>query len=57
MDFPAGHDNPNLTLPIGTEVELVAEESTGWLVYREDALEVPAAPRYAVSSERNGTSA
>jgi muramoyltetrapeptide carboxypeptidase len=57
MDFPAGHDNPNLTLPIGTEVELIAEESTGWLVYREDALEVPAAPRYAVSSERNGTSA
>jgi muramoyltetrapeptide carboxypeptidase len=57
MDFPAGHDNPNLTLPIGTEVELIAEESTGWLVYREDALEVPVAPRYAVSSERNGTSA
>jgi muramoyltetrapeptide carboxypeptidase len=57
MDFPAGHDNPNLTLPIGTEVELVAEESTGWIVYREDALEVPIAPRYAVSAERNGTSA
>jgi muramoyltetrapeptide carboxypeptidase LdcA involved in peptidoglycan recycling len=38
MDFPAGHDNPNLTLPMGTEVELVAEESTGWMVYREDAL-------------------
>jgi muramoyltetrapeptide carboxypeptidase len=38
MDFPAGHDSPNLTLPIGTEVELVAEETTGWLVYREDAL-------------------
>ncbi len=38
MDFPAGHDNPNLTLPLGTEVELVAEETTGWLVYREDAL-------------------
>ncbi|MDQ6634118.1 MAG: LD-carboxypeptidase [Gemmatimonadota bacterium] len=57
MDFPAGHDNPNLTLPIGTEVELVAEESTGWIVYREDALEPPTAPRYAVSSERNGTSA
>jgi muramoyltetrapeptide carboxypeptidase len=44
MDFPAGHDNPNLTLPIGTEVELVAEEKTGWLVYREDALELPASP-------------
>jgi muramoyltetrapeptide carboxypeptidase len=57
MDFPAGHDNPNLTLPIGTEIELIAEESTGWLVYREDALEVPTAPRYADSSERNGTSA
>ena len=41
MDFPAGHDNPNLTLPIGTEVELVAEETTGWLVYREDALAMP----------------
>jgi muramoyltetrapeptide carboxypeptidase len=38
MDFPAGHDNPNLTLPLGTEVELVAEEATGWIVYREDAL-------------------
>jgi len=38
MDFPAGHDSPNLTLPMGTEVELVAEESTGWIVYREDAL-------------------
>jgi muramoyltetrapeptide carboxypeptidase len=42
MDFPAGHENPNLTLPIGTEVELVAEEATGWLVYREDALAPPA---------------
>ena len=38
MDFPAGHDSPNLTLPLGTEVELVVEETTGWLVYREDAL-------------------
>ena len=38
MDFPAGHDSPNLTLPMGTEVELVAEETTGWIVYREDAL-------------------
>ncbi|MEO8335848.1 MAG: LD-carboxypeptidase [bacterium] len=48
MDFPAGHDNPNLTLPLGTEVELVAEEPTGWIVYREDALlqsaSSPAAP-------------
>ena len=38
MDFPAGHDSPNLTLPLGTEVELVVEEATGWVVYREDAL-------------------
>ena len=41
MDFPAGHDSPNLTLPLGTEVELVAEETTGWIVYREDALVPP----------------
>lgn len=41
MDFPAGHDNPNLTLPLGTEVELVAEDTTGWIVYREDALLYP----------------
>lgn len=40
MDFPAGHDVPNLTLPIGTEVELVVEETTGWLQYREDALDL-----------------
>lgn len=38
MDFPAGHEMPNLTLPLGTEVELVVEESAGWLSYREDAL-------------------
>ena len=46
MDFPAGHDSPNLTLPLGSEVELVAEETTGWIVYREDALaaSVPAPP-------------
>jgi muramoyltetrapeptide carboxypeptidase len=44
MDFPAGHDSPNLTLPIGTEVELVAEDATGWLVYREDALATPTPP-------------
>ena len=42
VDFPAGHDNPNLTLPLGTEVELVVEETTGWLQYREDALDAPA---------------
>ncbi|HEX6060335.1 MAG TPA: LD-carboxypeptidase [Gemmatimonadaceae bacterium] len=49
MDFPAGHEIPNLTLPIGTEVELVAEETTGWLVYREDAL-VPVAVEGAASA-------
>src|SRR5205814_1288983 len=38
MDFPAGHEAPNLTLPLGTEVELFADDSTGWLAYREDAL-------------------
>jgi muramoyltetrapeptide carboxypeptidase len=38
MDFPAGHEVPNLTLPLGTEVELVVDETTGWLSYREDAL-------------------
>ena len=38
MDFPAGHEVPNLTLPLGTEVDLVADDSTGWISYREDAL-------------------
>ncbi len=38
MDFPAGHEVPNLTLPFGTEVELVAEGATGWLSYKDDAL-------------------
>jgi muramoyltetrapeptide carboxypeptidase len=41
MDFPSGHEVPNLTLPLGTEVELVADETTGWLCYREDALAFP----------------
>ena len=40
MDFPAGHEAPNLTLPLGTEVELVSNENTGWLAYREDALAI-----------------
>jgi muramoyltetrapeptide carboxypeptidase len=40
MDFPAGHEAPNLTLPLGTEMELVTDESTGWLSYREQALAV-----------------
>jgi muramoyltetrapeptide carboxypeptidase len=38
-DFPAGHEAPNLTLPFGTQVELVADETAGWLSYAEDALE------------------
>jgi muramoyltetrapeptide carboxypeptidase len=38
MDFPAGHDEPNLTLPFGTEIELVVNETTGWISYMEDAL-------------------
>jgi muramoyltetrapeptide carboxypeptidase len=47
MDFPAGHDSPNLTLPLGTEVELVVEETTGWIVYREDALAEASSPPQA----------
>jgi Uncharacterized proteins, homologs of microcin C7 resistance protein MccF len=42
MDFPAGHENPNLTIPFGTEVELVVEEQRGWILYREEALTAPA---------------
>jgi muramoyltetrapeptide carboxypeptidase len=38
MDFPAGHETPNLTIPLGTEMELVTDDVTGWLSYREDAL-------------------
>src|SRR5688572_8825216 len=38
MDFPAGHEVPNLTLPFGTEVEMVADGTTGWISYRDDAL-------------------
>lgn len=38
MDFPAGHENPNLTIPLGSEVELVVEEQRGWISYAEDAL-------------------
>ena len=48
MDFPAGHDSPNLTLPLGTEVELVVEETTGWIVYREDALAEASTPPPAI---------
>ncbi|HEY9228138.1 MAG TPA: LD-carboxypeptidase [Gemmatimonadaceae bacterium] len=43
MDFPAGHENPNLTIPFGTEVELTVEDQRGWIVYREDALNPSAA--------------
>ncbi|HEU4798923.1 MAG TPA: LD-carboxypeptidase [bacterium] len=39
MDFPAGHDVPNLTLPLGTGVEIVAEEESGWIQYADDALD------------------
>jgi len=38
MDFPAGHEVPNLTLPLGTEVELAVDQVTGWLTYNEDSL-------------------
>ncbi len=38
MDFPAGHEVPNLTLPFGTDIDLVADGTTGWIAYREDAL-------------------
>jgi muramoyltetrapeptide carboxypeptidase len=38
-DFPAGHEVPNITVPLGTSVELVADEGTGWVTYAEDALE------------------
>jgi muramoyltetrapeptide carboxypeptidase len=41
MDFPAGHENPNLTIPLGTEVEMVVDDTTGWISYAEDALELP----------------
>src|SRR5215831_4082963 len=43
MDFPAGHENPNLTLPFGTQVELTVEDQRGWIVYHEDALTAPEA--------------
>jgi muramoyltetrapeptide carboxypeptidase len=50
MDFPAGHEVPNITIPLGTEVELVADEGTGWLIYREDALSPAAQPAAAIGS-------
>jgi muramoyltetrapeptide carboxypeptidase len=42
MDFPAGHEVPNLTLPLGTEVELVVDQLSGWLSYKEEALSTAA---------------
>jgi len=48
MDFPAGHEAPNLTLPLGTEVDLVADQSTGWLEYAEDALAIEERPRLSL---------
>jgi muramoyltetrapeptide carboxypeptidase len=44
MDFPAGHELPNLTVPLGTEVELVVEEDSGWIQYHEDALTLLSGP-------------
>jgi len=44
MDFPAGHEIPNLTLPLGTEMELVVEEESGWLQYHEEALTLSRIP-------------
>ena len=41
MDFPAGHEAPNLTVPFGTDVDLVVNETTGFISYREDALAIP----------------
>jgi muramoyltetrapeptide carboxypeptidase len=48
MDFPAGHEAPNLTLPLGTEVELVSDQTTGWITHREDALAVEERPRLSL---------
>jgi muramoyltetrapeptide carboxypeptidase len=38
MNFPAGHKHPNISLPLGTEMELVCDTDAGWLRYREPAL-------------------
>ncbi len=37
MDFPAGHKHPNLSLPLGTGMELVCDRESGWLRYHEPA--------------------
>ncbi|MCT6632017.1 hypothetical protein N4E61_15160, partial [Staphylococcus aureus] len=34
-DFPAGHGNPQATIPLGVEVELVAAEKNPHLCFRE----------------------
>ena len=51
MDFPAGHENPNLTIPFGTEIELVVEDQNGWIAYREDALTAPPTPSIAADGD------
>src|SRR4051812_2484390 len=38
MAFPPGPEIPNLPLPLGPEVELVVDDTTGWIRYVEDAL-------------------
>jgi muramoyltetrapeptide carboxypeptidase len=38
MNFPAGHKHPNVSLPLGTEMELVCDAESGWLRYNEPAL-------------------
>lgn len=38
MNFPAGHKHPNVSLPLGTGMELVCERDAGWLRYDEPAL-------------------
>lgn len=38
MNFPAGHKHPNVSLPLGTGMELVCEPDAAWLRYHEPAL-------------------
>lgn len=38
MNFPAGHKHPNISLPLGTAMELACEGESGWLRYLEPAL-------------------
>ena len=49
LDLVSDLDVPVL-IPLGTEVDLVVEETTGWIVYREDALAAPGAAEAAASS-------